>query len=344
MAAAHTRPIGARPLVRRGSSRRVALVVVAGLAAMLATLPPTAVSIPSQDSTVAVTSEIPEVLRGDTWLRHHREDLMPYWDRPEALGEPLGNFPSFRGRDGELLPETPREHGPRPLDVGQAGLRLLPRVHDDRRGPLPDLREGGARLDQHQGQGPGVRRLLRQAHNRRGPRRSVRRQERLRPGLAWSGLRHVLQRDPGSGRGGRSAGRARPDLRQVLRRGGEPGEGRPDLRPGHGGRHERQRRRHHEPAGARNGRAAPEPGDLDRPRPQGTVHERPAAGDRQPDRPAQEHLSRQPGPALLVLGPHARVRRLRRPPDRLRAQHQELRDDPQREQPVRGPPMAEPGR
>ena len=107
MAGAHIRPTGARPLLRRGSGRRVALVVVAGLAAMLATLPPTADSIPNQESPVAVTAEIPEVLRGDTWLRHHREDLMPYWDRPEALGEPLGNFPSFRGRDGELLPESP---------------------------------------------------------------------------------------------------------------------------------------------------------------------------------------------------------------------------------------------
>ena len=72
---------------------------------MLATLGPTAVSITNQDFTVAVAAEIPEVLRGDTWLRHHREDLMPYWDRPEALGEPIGNFPSFRGPDGELLAE-----------------------------------------------------------------------------------------------------------------------------------------------------------------------------------------------------------------------------------------------
>ena len=107
MAGTRIRPIGARPLLRRGNGGRVALVVVAGLAAMLATLPLTAISIPNQDAPVAVTAEIPEVLRGDTWLRHHREDLMPYWDRPEALGEPLGNFPSFRDRDGELLPESP---------------------------------------------------------------------------------------------------------------------------------------------------------------------------------------------------------------------------------------------
>ena len=47
---------------------------------------------------------VPEVLAGDTWLRHHRDDLMPYWDMQTALGGPVGNFPSFRGRDGELLP------------------------------------------------------------------------------------------------------------------------------------------------------------------------------------------------------------------------------------------------
>lgn len=56
-------------------------------------------------STAAVT--LPEVLTGDAWLRHHREDLMPYWDMPEALGDPLGNFPTWRGRNGELLPEQP---------------------------------------------------------------------------------------------------------------------------------------------------------------------------------------------------------------------------------------------
>ena len=107
MAGAHIPPTGTRRLLRPRSGRRVALIVVAGLAATLATLAPTAVSIPNQDFTVAVTAEIPEVLRGDTWLRHHREDLMPYWDRPEALGEPIGNFPSFRGRDGELLAREP---------------------------------------------------------------------------------------------------------------------------------------------------------------------------------------------------------------------------------------------
>jgi hypothetical protein len=107
MAAAHVRPASAPPL-RRREGRGVALLAgVAVLAAMLATLAPTPASTPDQGSPVSGTADVPEVLRGDTWLRHHREDLMPYWDRPEALGEPLGNFPSFRGRNGELIPESP---------------------------------------------------------------------------------------------------------------------------------------------------------------------------------------------------------------------------------------------
>lgn len=58
----------------------------------------------SRSTAVAVEPEIPDALRSDTWLRHHLDDLMPYWDTPEALGEPVGNFPSFRGRNGELDP------------------------------------------------------------------------------------------------------------------------------------------------------------------------------------------------------------------------------------------------
>ena len=76
------------------------------------------VGLPQQAPAVSIVDATPvppsaalpvlDVLRGDTWLRHHREDLMPYWDMPEALGQPVGNFPTFRGRDGELLPDTTR--------------------------------------------------------------------------------------------------------------------------------------------------------------------------------------------------------------------------------------------
>ncbi|HEX5087286.1 MAG TPA: AGE family epimerase/isomerase [Nocardioides sp.] len=99
MAGTHIRPTTV--------GRRVApLAGIAVLASMLAPPSPGAAPIADQDSGPQVAAAVvdPEVLQGDTWLRHHREDLLPYWDRPEALGEPIGNFPSFRGRDGGLLP------------------------------------------------------------------------------------------------------------------------------------------------------------------------------------------------------------------------------------------------
>lgn len=59
--------------------------------------------------TAATTApEVPVALRGDSWLAHHRQDLMPYWDMPQALGDTLGNFPSWRGPDGEPLTDERR--------------------------------------------------------------------------------------------------------------------------------------------------------------------------------------------------------------------------------------------
>lgn len=89
--------------VRRGL---VALLGMAGLAAPAASTAVEAPTAATAGRSVVLVAAVddPGVLAGDSWLRHHREDLMPYWDLPEALGEPTGNFPSFRGRNGELLP------------------------------------------------------------------------------------------------------------------------------------------------------------------------------------------------------------------------------------------------
>ena len=51
--------------------------------------------------------DVPPVLTGETWLNHHGEDLLPFWDMPDAYGDPMGNFPSFRDRAGELVLEPP---------------------------------------------------------------------------------------------------------------------------------------------------------------------------------------------------------------------------------------------
>ena len=67
--------------------------------------------------------DVPPVLSGDTWLAHHRDELMPYWLVPEAFGDPVGNFPSYRGTDGELLPELPNR-GASTLGRGVYGYSL----------------------------------------------------------------------------------------------------------------------------------------------------------------------------------------------------------------------------
>jgi hypothetical protein len=73
-----------------------ATLVAAGCLAVGQLLPPHAPA-------AATEPDVPPVLSGDTWLQHHRDELMPYWLVPDALGEPLGNFPSYRGIDGELI-------------------------------------------------------------------------------------------------------------------------------------------------------------------------------------------------------------------------------------------------
>jgi mannose/cellobiose epimerase-like protein (N-acyl-D-glucosamine 2-epimerase family) len=38
--------------------------------------------------------------RGEVWVAHLERDLAPFWTTPEALGNPTGNFPTFRCDDG----------------------------------------------------------------------------------------------------------------------------------------------------------------------------------------------------------------------------------------------------
>jgi len=86
-----------------------AMVACASVTALVAA--PQQVSAVSADAPAAAVMlldepEVPEVLTGDRWLRHQREDLMPYWDMLPALGTPVGNFPAFRGLDGEYPAPT----------------------------------------------------------------------------------------------------------------------------------------------------------------------------------------------------------------------------------------------
>lgn len=41
-----------------------------------------------------------ELPRGEVWLQHLERDLKPFWTMPDALGDPVGNFPTFRCHHG----------------------------------------------------------------------------------------------------------------------------------------------------------------------------------------------------------------------------------------------------
>lgn len=45
------------------------------------------------DDVQAIIDELPS---GEDWLEHYTNDLLPFWDMPDAWGQPVGNFPTFR--------------------------------------------------------------------------------------------------------------------------------------------------------------------------------------------------------------------------------------------------------
>ncbi|MFN3198222.1 MAG: AGE family epimerase/isomerase [Bradymonadia bacterium] len=59
------------------------------------------------------SGEVPESLSSEVWRRHYLDEVLPYWTMDEARGEPLGNFPTFRGMNGTI--QGSRERRPRML-------------------------------------------------------------------------------------------------------------------------------------------------------------------------------------------------------------------------------------
>jgi mannose/cellobiose epimerase-like protein (N-acyl-D-glucosamine 2-epimerase family) len=51
----------------------------------------------------AAEQALAELPSGERWLEHFRGDLLPFWNTPDAWGEPRGNFPTFRCNDGRRL-------------------------------------------------------------------------------------------------------------------------------------------------------------------------------------------------------------------------------------------------
>jgi len=78
--------------------RSVIAVLVAGAMACGAGAPPV---VPPR----LPASELPSLAR---WSQHVTDDIMPFWTTADALGTPVGNFPTFRCNDGTAFhPEAP---------------------------------------------------------------------------------------------------------------------------------------------------------------------------------------------------------------------------------------------
>ncbi len=61
------------------------------------------VQVPDKAPAQAPKVEIADALKAETWKKHFKEDILPFWTSAEALGKPVGNFPTYRGMDGRIL-------------------------------------------------------------------------------------------------------------------------------------------------------------------------------------------------------------------------------------------------
>lgn len=57
---------------------------------------------------LSAAEPVPPSLQSATWLKHMNQDLIPFWTTPEALGQPVGNYPTIRTMDGKTTGETRR--------------------------------------------------------------------------------------------------------------------------------------------------------------------------------------------------------------------------------------------
>lgn len=63
---------------------------------------------------------------GKEWVTHIQQDLLPYWTTPAALGNPVGNFPTFRANDGSVI--DPKNLPPEVKGVDKGETWLLNRM------------------------------------------------------------------------------------------------------------------------------------------------------------------------------------------------------------------------
>lgn len=91
--------------------------------------PPQPPSQPPRPARVAAGA-VPDL---DRWRQHVTDEIMPFWVTPDALGTPVGNFPTFRCNDGTALhPDAPcpeLAHPPRWMapEIGRDYTRMKSR-------------------------------------------------------------------------------------------------------------------------------------------------------------------------------------------------------------------------
>jgi mannose/cellobiose epimerase-like protein (N-acyl-D-glucosamine 2-epimerase family) len=78
-------------------------LLAAAMTAMLAVGGPAAAQPMPAEPRVDVAALLKTLPDGQRWLDHLNQDLLPFWTMPEALGNPIGNFPTYRCNDGSLF-------------------------------------------------------------------------------------------------------------------------------------------------------------------------------------------------------------------------------------------------
>jgi mannose/cellobiose epimerase-like protein (N-acyl-D-glucosamine 2-epimerase family) len=90
----------------RETRRRVEGFAILVGTALVAACPAAALPAPARPPAARVDArELPRLAR---WRTHVADEIMPFWVTPDALGTPIGNFPTFRCNDGAAYhPEAP---------------------------------------------------------------------------------------------------------------------------------------------------------------------------------------------------------------------------------------------
>ena len=70
---------------------------------LLTTLSLVALALPAQPAPNPAATLPADLPTGERWLKHFKEDLLPFWNVPDAWGSPQGDFPTFRGNNGKVV-------------------------------------------------------------------------------------------------------------------------------------------------------------------------------------------------------------------------------------------------